>query len=77
MTALYEKLHHLVAQMRPITLEEMKSVRLMKRTDTKFVTNVEKLLSLLELTHESYSAQHNNGKCIAGVIKLWRVFKLK
>lgn len=66
MTALYEKLHHLVAQMRPITLEEMKSVRLMKRTDTKFVTNVEKLLALLELTHESYSAQHNNGKCIAG-----------
>ena len=66
MTALYEKLHHLVAQMRPITLEEMKSVRLMKRTDTKFVTNVEKLTQLLELTHESYSAQHNNGKCIAG-----------
>ena len=62
---MYHKLHTLVAQMRPITLEEMKSVRLMKRTDTKFVTNNEMLMKLLELTRESYSAQHNNGKCIA------------
>mgnify|MGYP003313078354 FL=1 len=65
MENLYDKLHSLVAQMKPITLEEMKSVRLMKRTDTKFVTNNEMLMKLLELTRESYSAQHNNGKCIA------------
>jgi hypothetical protein len=38
----------------------------MKRTDTKFVTNNEMLMKLLELTRERYSAQHNNGKCIAG-----------
>lgn len=66
MENLYDKLHSLVAQMKPITLEEMKSVRLMKRTDTKFVTNVATLERLLLLTVESYSAQHNNGKCIAG-----------
>ena len=65
MTTLYDKLHKLVAQMNPITLEEMKSVRLMKRTDTKFVTNVETLEKLLALTVENYSAQHNEGKCIA------------
>ena len=66
MTDTYNKLHELVARMHPITLEEMKSVRLMKRTDTKFVTNLAKLEELLELTVGTYSAQHNNGKCIAG-----------
>ena len=66
MTDTYDKLHELVARMHPITLEEMKSVRLMKRTDTKFVTNLAKLEELLELTVGTYSAQHNNGKCIAG-----------
>ena len=66
METLYDKLHALVARMKPITLEEMKSVRLMKRTDTKFVTNTQTLEQLLVLTAERYAAQHNNGKCIAG-----------
>ena len=33
----------------PITLDEMKSVRLMNRVDTKFVTTMPRLLELLEL----------------------------
>ena len=33
----------------PITLEQMSSVKLMNRTDTKFVTNLGKLRQLLEM----------------------------
>ena len=33
----------------PITLEQMSSVKLMNRTDTKFVTNLDKLRQLLEM----------------------------
>jgi len=32
----------------PITLEQMSGVKLMNRTDTKFVTNREKLQELLQ-----------------------------
>ena len=33
----------------PITLEEMSGIRLMNRTDTKFVTNIATLRKLLKL----------------------------
>lgn len=47
----------LVEQLPPITLDEMKSIRLMKRTDTKFVTNIETLARLLTLCQGHYYAQ--------------------
>ncbi len=45
----------------PITLEQMSSVKLMNRTDTKFVTNTSKLLQLLEMARKDYYAQEISG----------------
>ena len=45
----------------PITLEEMSSVKLMNRTDTKFVTNRQKLLQLLEMAQQDYYVQDIDG----------------
>jgi hypothetical protein len=59
------KLSSLVSQMTPISLEEMKSVRLMKRTDMKFVTNIRRLEQLLERTRTEYYAQCKNDSYIA------------
>lgn len=47
----------LVEQLPPITLDEMKSIRLMKRTDTKFVTNLDTLARLLQMCQGHYYAQ--------------------
>lgn len=55
----------LLQQLKPITLEEMSSIRLMNRTDTKFVTNKEKLVQLLELAQGKYYAQFHNDSRIA------------
>ena len=41
----------------PITLDEMKGIRLMNRTDTKFVTSRSKLVELLRLAASKYYAQ--------------------
>lgn len=49
----------------PITLEEMTSIKLMNRTDIKFVTNKDKLSQLLSLAYGKYYAQFHNGKRIA------------
>ena len=38
----------------PISLAQMSGVKLMNRTDTKFVTNRDKVLRLLELAREDY-----------------------
>lgn len=49
----------------PISLDEMSGIKLMNRTDTKFVTTVDRLRLLLELAHNDYRAQEINGKRIA------------
>ena len=46
-----------LAQLPPISLDEMSGIKLMNRTDTKFVTNKEKLARLLELAQGQYYAQ--------------------
>ena len=46
----------------PITLEEMSGIRLMNRTDTKFVTNIAMLRKLLKLAVWQYRAQEIEGK---------------
>lgn len=48
----------------PITLDEMKGIRLMNRTDTKFVTSRSKLMELLELAKEEYYVQEIDGRRI-------------
>lgn len=48
-----------------ITLAEMSSIRLMNRTDQKYVTNVPTLLELLRLTRGSYYAQEIDGQRVS------------
>lgn len=45
----------------PITLEEMSSIRLMNRTDQKYLTDLATLYRLLELARGSYFIQDING----------------
>lgn len=47
--------------MEPITLADMKSIRLMNRTDTKFVTNKGTFLRLLDMARDSYYIQEVEG----------------
>ena len=49
----------------PITLDEMSGIKLMNRTDTKFVTTVDRLRLLLMLAQEDYRAQDIDGRRIA------------
>ncbi len=59
-----QKLNDLVMTMPRITLDEMSGVKLLKRTDTKFVTNVAMLEKLLKMAQGSYYAQEVNGRRI-------------
>jgi len=49
----------------PISLDEMSGIKLMNRTDTKFVTTVDRLKLLLQLAREDYRAQEIGGERIA------------
>ena len=46
----------------PISLEQMSGVKLMNRTDTKFVTNRTKLYQLLKLAQQDYYIQEIDGE---------------
>ena len=46
----------------PISLEDMREIRLMNRIDTKFVTTVPVLLQLLEMAKDDYWAQDIDGE---------------
>ena len=52
----------IVNDMKPITLDEMKGVKLMNRVDTKFLVTSDELLSILKGIHEHYYAQEVEGK---------------
>ena len=54
-----------LGHLQPISLDEMSGIKLMNRTDTKFVTNKAKLAQLLELTQGQYFAQQIEGSRIA------------
>lgn len=51
-----------VAGFRPITLEEMSAVRLMNRTDTKYVISLRQLAELLLFARDYYMAQETLGE---------------
>ena len=51
----------LINKFEPITLAEMSSVKLMNRTDTKFVTNRQKLYQLLVMARPDYYVQDIDG----------------
>ena len=56
-----ENLEDILKTFEPITLEQMDSVKLMNRTDTKFVTNLEKLKELLKMACDEYYVQDIDG----------------
>lgn len=60
-----QRIEELLEHLDPITLEQMSEIRLMNRTDTKFVTNKTKLAELLALCQGHYYAQFNAGSKIA------------
>ena len=49
----------------PITLEEMSGIKLMNRTDTKFVATIEQLHAFLHAVHGQYYIQVKNGERLA------------
>ena len=49
----------------PITLDEMAGIRLMNRTDTKFLANKAQLMQVLALAKEDYYVQRIDGQAIA------------
>lgn len=51
-----------VSAFRPITLEEMQGVRLMNRTDTKYVISLSQLAELLLFAKDHYMAQETLGE---------------
>ncbi|MGN0233858.1 MAG: polyphosphate polymerase domain-containing protein [Bacteroidaceae bacterium] len=60
-----KRIYQLLSRLEPITLEQMSGIRLMNRTDTKFVTSKEKLIRLLEMAEGKYYAQSIDGNMIA------------
>ncbi|MCF8362733.1 MAG: polyphosphate polymerase domain-containing protein [Prolixibacteraceae bacterium] len=52
--SLENKLHHIISLFDPIGLDQMESVRLMRRTDTKFVFPVKHLDELLHAVIDNY-----------------------
>ena len=52
----------LINRFEPISLEQMSGVKLMNRTDTKFVTTTERLRLLLEMAQQDYYIQEIDGQ---------------
>ena len=52
----------LIKEFSPISLEQMSGVKLMNRTDTKFVTTMDKLMLLLEMVKGDYYIQETCGE---------------
>ena len=55
----------ILSSFKPISLDEMSGIKLMNRTDTKFVTTADRLKLLLMLAHDEYRAQEIDGRRIA------------
>ena len=58
-------MNEILSHFDPITLEQMNDVRLLNRTDTKFVTTVPMLRRLLVMAQNDYFAQVIDGESIA------------
>lgn len=56
-----QKILSLLRVMQPITLDQMSSIKLMNRIDTKFVASKRQLTEMLRLVKEKYYVQEVNG----------------
>ena len=65
MTNVDENIRQWITQLTPISLDEMSGIKLMNRTDTKFVTSKSKLVKLLELAQGKYFVQQIEDKRVA------------
>lgn len=61
----HKEIDDLVSILPPISLDEMSSIRLMNRMDTKFLTNTGTLKRLLVLVQDSYFSQEIENRRIA------------
>lgn len=61
METVLHTLDQLIRTMPPITLADMKSIHLMRRTDKKFLTDIPTLLKLLQMACGSYYSQEIDG----------------
>lgn len=59
--AAYQEIEKIIRDFDPITLEEMKDIRLMNRTDTKYVVAISSLVELLKLSLQDYRLQEVDG----------------
>ena len=64
-------LQEILNDYKPITLEEMKDIRLMNRIDTKFVTTIPVLKQLLEIARSDYYVQETGGLRISPYYTLY------
>lgn len=64
-------LNELLSQFEPISLKDMGKVKLMNRIDTKFVTNIHKLIALLPLLKNDYYVQAIDGCSMNGYHTLY------
>lgn len=60
-----EEIKEILNEFTPITLEEMDEVKLMDRTDTKFVFNIGSLPSILKQIKDDYKVLHVNNHLIS------------
>ncbi|MBP0903325.1 polyphosphate polymerase domain-containing protein [Mariniflexile gromovii] len=65
------KLEKEIQNFLPITLEEMDDVKLMKRTDTKFVIHEKDLVSVLKRVEDAYKVVEINGNRISTYSSLY------
>lgn len=56
---------HELAELKPISLEQMSGIKLMNRLDNKYVANRTQLARLLKMVKDSYFVQELNGKRIS------------
>lgn len=62
---------NIINKFEPITLSEMSSIKLMNRTDTKFVTSLSKLNELLSMAVDEYKVQQTAGERIISYYTLY------
>ena len=58
-------LENIINKYHPISLDEMSGIKLMNRTDTKFVTTVDRLRLLLMMARDDYRIQEINDRRVA------------
>ena len=58
----YQEIEKIIPDFEPITLEEMKDIRLMNRTDMKYVVAISSLVELLRLSLQDYRLQEVDGE---------------